>query len=146
MRFCPADLLERFYPPIWDFCAQHGITTNEALDEYATPGVRTLLAFAGRTIGIDLLRDWPDFVSHVRRASDVGYTNCAATLWSQYPAVSFGTKDELLGLIGRFLYDVPQRQRLAEEMRRQLNARFAHVKVNRRVLTKTTPSTQEIAA
>lgn len=144
MRYCPADLIERFYPPIWEFCSSLQITSNEELAELATPGVRSLLAFAGRTIGLDILNQWPDFVAHVNRSADRAYTSSAATLWAQYPAVAFSTRDELIGLISKYLYDVPERQRLAEEMRRQLTTRFAHIRVARRAAAATNQS--EVAA
>ena len=131
LRYCPADMIERFFPPIREFCAARGITSNAQLSELATPGVRALLAFAGRTIGIDILRDWPDFVPHLETSAEGGYTRSAASLWAHYPAIAFSTRDELLGLIAKYLYDVPERHRLAEEMRRQLNARFAHIRVKR---------------
>jgi hypothetical protein len=137
LRFTPADLIERFFPPIRDFCAQHGIETNAQLAEQSTPAIRGLLDFAGRTIGVHPLHGWPDFVGELNRAADAGYTRSAAAVWPEYPAVAFGSKDELLGLVERYLYDVPLRQRVADDMRRELRRRFEHVTVNRRIATPT---------
>ncbi|HYO08739.1 MAG TPA: hypothetical protein VER17_07175 [Tepidisphaeraceae bacterium] len=134
MRFAPADLLERFFPPILDFCQQCNITTGEQLLEEATPGVRLLMEFAARTIGVDLATAFPNLVFHLRESADAGYTRSAAAVWPQYPAVSFASKDELIGRVGRYLYDVPERRKVAEEMRRQLVGRFNHVRVNRQLL------------
>ena len=142
MRFCPQDLVERFYPPLLDFCDQLGIHSNEELAELATQPIRNLLEFASRTIGTDVLSAWPNFIDELRSAARAGYTRAAAAIWPQYPAVSFASKDELIGLVGKYLYDVPQRQRVAGEMRRQLLDRFGQVRVNRRLLR----PVEEIAA
>jgi hypothetical protein len=37
MRFCPADIIERFYPPLAAFCQQQGITTNAKSAATANP-------------------------------------------------------------------------------------------------------------
>ena len=122
MRFCAADLIERFFPPLIDFCARERIHTNAALSDQATPGVRELLAFASRTLGVDVLREWPDFVPHLlslRAQPRDGRS--AAVLWPEhYPQVCFSSRDELLALAAKFLYDQPQRRALADAMRRQL--------------------------
>ncbi len=124
MRFCAADVIEKLYPPLTDFCAREGIQTNAALAEHATPGVCELLAFASRTLGVDVLGEWPDFVPHLlsRRAEPRG-SRSAAVLWPEhYAQVCFSSRDELLRLTGKFLYDQPHRRALADAMRRQ----FAH--------------------
>jgi hypothetical protein len=131
MRFTPVDLLERFYPPIWEFCGRNQIDTNAQLAERATATIRNLLDFAGRTIGVHPLHAWEDFVSELRAAAESGYTRSAAAVFANYAAVSFSSKDQLLGMVERYLYDGPQRQRLADEMRREVRARFDHVQVNR---------------
>ena len=121
MRFCAADVIERFYPPLIDFCAREHIHTNAPLAEQATPGVRELLAFASRTLGIDVLTDWPDFVPHLLSLRAQPRSRSAAVLWpDHYSQVCFSTRDELLNLAGKFLYDQPQRRALADAMRRQL--------------------------
>jgi hypothetical protein len=121
VRFCAADVIERFYPPLVGFCAREGICSNAELAERATPGIRVLLAFASRTLGVDVLREWADFVPHLlsTRAQERG--RGAGVLWpEQYGDVCFGSRDELLNLVGKFLYDEPQRRRLAGAMRDQL--------------------------
>ena len=134
MRFTPVDLLERFYPPLWEFCRSNQIATNAQLAERATPAIRSLLDFAGRTIGVHPLHAWTDFITELRTAAEAGYTRSAAAVFANYAAVSFSSKDQLLGMVERHLYDGPQRQRLADEMRREVRARFDHVAVHRRVV------------
>jgi len=135
MRFCPADVIERFYPPIAVFCQEQRITTNAELKDRASTGIKRLLTFASRTLGMNILVDWPDFVPHVREIIATGKCRSAAALWSSYPVVSFHNRDELLALCERFLYDGPARQRLADEMRRELAeaSRRIRVSVNRSV-------------
>jgi hypothetical protein len=121
MRFCAADVIERFYPPLIDFCARERIHSNGALAEQATPGVRELLAFASRTLGVDVLSEWPNFVPHLLTLRAQPTSRSAAVLWPEhYSQVCFSSRDELLNLAGKFLYDQPHRRALAEAMRRQL--------------------------
>lgn len=121
MRFCAADVIERFYPPLIDFCARQHIHTNGTLAEQATPGVRELLAFASRTLGVDVLNDWPNFVPHLLSLRAQPRSGSAAVLWPEhYSQVCFSSRDELLNLAGKFLYDQPHRRALAEAMRHQL--------------------------
>jgi hypothetical protein len=135
MRFCPADVIERFFPPIAAFCKTNGIATNADLKERASIGIRRLLTFASRTLGMNVIVDWPDFVPHVLEVISSGKCRSAAALWSSYPAVSFHSRDELLARCERFHYDGPARQRLADEMRRELAeaSRRIRVSVNRNV-------------
>jgi hypothetical protein len=121
MRFCPADVIEKFFPPLIDFCARERIHSNAGLNENATPGIRELLAFASRTLGVDVLCDWPDFVPHLLSLRAEPRSRSAAVLWPEhYAQVCFSSRDELLTLAAKFLYDQPQRRALAEAMRRQL--------------------------
>lgn len=131
LRYCPADVIERIFPPLWDFCQSHGIANNAQLSERATPAIRALIAYASRTIGAYVLDAWPDFVGVLRASAERGYTQSAAAVWPQYPSIAFSSRDELLGLVGRYLYDVPMRQRVADEMRKALVTRFEHVRVNK---------------
>jgi len=121
MPFSAADLIEKFFPPLIDFCARGRLHSNAALAEHATPGVRELLAFASRTLNIDVLREWPDFVPHLLSLRAKPRSASAAVLWpEQYAHVCFSSRDEFLNLAGKFLYDQPQRRRLADAMRHQL--------------------------
>jgi hypothetical protein len=131
LRFCPADVIERLYPPIYRFCVDQRIETNARLDLAAPPGIRSLVRLASRTLGIDLLTEWPDFVPHILATCASEQTRCAAVLWpDEYPQVAFSTRDELMALATRYLYDGPERLRLANTMRRALHERTHHVKVS----------------
>src|SRR5688500_10687678 len=107
LRFTPADVLERFFPPISAFCGANQVASYAQLAERATPTIRALLDVAGRTIGAHPLQAWPEFVAELRSAADAGYTRSAAAIWPQYPAVAFSSRDELVGLVERYLYDAP---------------------------------------
>jgi hypothetical protein len=149
MRFCPADVIERIYPPIAQFCRENAIMTNAALRGASDGGVRRLVSFACRTLGIDVLTDWPDFVPQVLSIASSGRVRSAAAIWSCYPAVAFNSRDELLGLCSRYLYNVPARERLAEQMRRELagGAQRLRVSIDRQLISQRTPrGGQEVAA
>jgi len=146
MRFCPADLIERFYPPIAEFCRARGITTTSDLRSLAPRGMRRLIGFASRTLGMDVLSDWDDFVPHLLHVTETARTRSAGAIWSSYHAVCFHTRDELLAQCTHYLYDGPERRRLADEMRRQLAEASARVSVtvDRDVLSRL--GGQEVAA
>jgi hypothetical protein len=128
-RFCPADVIERLYPPIQELCLRQGIATNAELRDRATPLVRRLLGFAHATLGIDVLAQWPDFVPHVLSVASTGRARSAAALWSNYPSVTFGSRREMVALCAKYLDDVHARRRLAEGMRRELAERLNRVQV-----------------
>lgn len=120
MRYAAADVIDKLYPPLIDFCAGEHLHTNAALDDRATPGVRALLSFASRTLGVDVLRDWPEFVPHLLSLRQQARSRSAVVLWPEhYQSVCFSSRDELLNLAEKFLYDQPQRRQLADAMRRQ---------------------------
>ena len=66
------------FPPLGDFCARHGITSNaqlrEHLCEQATPAIRGLVDFLSHTVGINALNAWPDLPAALRDAAAAGYT------------------------------------------------------------------------
>jgi hypothetical protein len=147
MRFCPADVIERFYAPVAAFCRENQITTTAELRKRAPRSMRRLVGFASRTLGMDVLGEWDEFVPHLLDATATSRVRSAAAIWPEtYPAVSFASRDELLAQCTRHLYDVPARKRLAEAMRRQLAEASARVSVtvDRELLARLTG--QEVAA
>jgi hypothetical protein len=68
-------------------------------------------------------------VPHLLNVAATGRARSAAALWSSYPAVAFASRDELVTMCTKYLYDVPARARLAEEMRRELRERLERVRV-----------------
>ncbi len=150
MRYCPADVIEKFYPPIQAFCAQEKIATNAQLAEQATPGIREILSFATRTLGIDVLSDWPEFVPHLMAVRAAGRSRSAAVIWpAHYPAVSFSSREELVNVCAGLLYDVARRKQIADDMRRELQqqANRVQVVVNRRLIGGMSPARRdEVAA
>jgi hypothetical protein len=148
MRFCPADVIERFYAPVAEFCRANQITTTSELRRRAPRSMRRLVGFASRTLGMDVLADWDEFVPHLLDATATARVRSAAAIWpdESYPAVSFASRDELLAQCTRYLYDGPERKRVAETMRRQLTeaATRVSVTVDRELLARL--SGQEVAA
>jgi hypothetical protein len=135
IRYCPADVIERIYEPLWRFCTDQQITSDAALRERATPGIRRLLEYAGHTLGGAVWTLHEDFVGELTARAQSKFDESAIMTWpAEYPAVSFASRDELIGLVSRYLYDEPERRRLAEAMRRRVLAPIMRVSVSRRRL------------
>jgi hypothetical protein len=149
MRFCPADVIERFYPPVAEFCRANGITTTAELRQRAPRAMRRLVGFASRTLRMNVLSDWDDFVPHLLEVTNAEHARVrsAAAIFSSYSEVCFSSRDELLALCTRYLYDVPQRKRVAEDLRHQLTEASARVTVtvNKELLERLAASS-EVAA
>jgi len=119
MRFFPEDVIERIYRPLHAFCIEHEITTDDQLRAGATPVVRRLLAFADRTLGLDVFDLPGGFVPALLRRGDDGFARWPGSLWNgDYDAVSFGSREQLISLTRRYLEDAPERRRIAGAMRR----------------------------
>jgi hypothetical protein len=135
IRYCPADVIERIYEPLWRFCTDQQITSDAALRERATPGIRRLLHYAGHTLGGDVWMLHENFVGELAARAQSKFDESAIMTWpAEYPAISFASRDELIGLVSRYLYDEPERRRLAEAMRRRVLAPIMRVSVSRRRL------------
>jgi hypothetical protein len=121
MRFFTDDVIERIYRPLHAFCQQNGIRTDEQLRAGATTMVRRLLAFADKTLGMNVFEIPGGFVPELHRLSAQGFARFpGARFNSEYDRVSFGSRDQLMTLINRYLDDAPERRRIAGAMRRAL--------------------------
>ncbi len=146
LRYCAADVMERMLPPIWKFCSELQINSNDDLKQSASSGIWRLLNYLGKTFDVDVFQAWPNIVGMLRDAADADFARSAAALWPEYSAVAYSSRDELIGLASRYLYNVPERMEIAENMRVRVAQRFAHVHLNRNLLTNLTPRRTEVAA
>jgi hypothetical protein len=128
-RFCPADVIERLYPPIQRFCLSRQIGSNIELRTAMTPAIARLVHFADRTLGVDVLTDWADFVPQVLAWGSATHARSAAAIWSAYPTLTFSTRAELIALCEKYLYDVPARTRIARSMRQEMEDRQPQVQL-----------------
>ena len=120
MRFFTDDVIERIYRPLHAFCRQHAIRTDEQLRAGATTFVRRLLAFADKTLGMNVFDMPGGLVPELHRLSAHGFARFpGARFNSEYDRVSFGSREQLMTLIKRYLDDAPERRRLAGAMRRK---------------------------
>lgn len=129
MRFCPADVVERIFPPIAQFCREQAIESNDQLRQTATPMIKHLVSYVCRTYGMDVLNEWPEFVPQVLSIAASGQLRSAAAVWSSYPSFAFSSRDELLSLCTRYLYDGQARQQLNDRMRSELSRSPGRVRV-----------------
>ena len=74
-----------------------------------------------------------------------GKPRSAVELFIDYAAVTFSTRDELLTLATKYLYDSPERLRLADAMRRERTDPPVRVSVKRHVSSVFAP-VSEVAA
>jgi hypothetical protein len=123
MRFFPEDVVERIYRPLHAFCRQRQIFSDEQLQRQATKPINELLQYAGRTLGTGVFEVFPNFIAELQIAAKSNFSRtCGSMFSSEYDAIAFGSRDELLGLIKKFLNDVPERRRIAGAMRQTLSA------------------------
>jgi hypothetical protein len=119
MRFFPQDVIERIYRPLYGYCEQYNIVNDQELVARATPGVARLLHFAQTTLGASVFEVHSHFVEELRRGAGEGFIQCPGSLWDEYDAVAFSSRDELLELLNLYLADAPDRRRIAGAMRRR---------------------------
>jgi hypothetical protein len=119
MRFFPEDVIERIYQPLHEFCQQHNITNDQQLIATATPAVARLLHFAQITLNASVFEVHSHFVEELDRCAQHNFTQWPGSLWDEYDAVTFSSKQELLELLNVYLADAPDRRRIAGAMRRK---------------------------
>ena len=121
MRFFPEDVIERIYRPLYAFCREHEIASDLQLRQSTNTMVRRLLAYADRTLGMNVFDVQGGFVPVLLNLGQTGLNSWPGGLWNdEYDLVSFGSRDELIGLVNRYLSDAPERRRIAGAMRRAL--------------------------
>ena len=121
MRFFPEDVIERIYRPLYAFCRENDIRSDQQLRQWSNTMVRRLLAYADRTLGMNVFDVQGGFVPVLLNLGETGLNAWPGGLWNdEYDLVSFGSRDELIGLVNRYLSDAPERRRIAGAMRRTL--------------------------
>jgi hypothetical protein len=135
IRYVPGDMIERIYQPLWQWCVEEGIESDEYIQQRATPEVWKMLGQLQRTLGIDPFKLGMRLVDDLRTGADTGWLRSAAAVWpEQYDAVAFDSKGMMRQKISRFLGDEAERRRLAGAMRRVVVERLTYRAVNERLL------------
>jgi hypothetical protein len=153
VRYVPADMLERVYQPLCDWCIREGIRTDDELMRRATPDVLKMLGEVQRRIGVDPFKLNMSLVDDLRTGHDTGWARSAATVWPEYETVAFDSAALLRERIGFFLANHDERARVAAAMREKVVERLTYRAVNRRMLqfisdelNSRTLSSREVAA
>ena len=120
MRFFPEDVIERIYRPLHEFCRDQKITSDRRLRSQATPAIRRLIEFAEHTLGVSPFSVHQKFVPELLRLGEDGLCRFPGGLWEEYDAIAFASREEMLGMLRRYLNDAPERRRIAGAMRRRL--------------------------
>ena len=112
----------------WHFVIDKHITGHDILElrNRATPHVRGLLQQAEELIGVDPFQAGPSVIDVLKLSADGGYIRSAATVWDDYEQVCFRSAADLKTRVQRFLTDEPQRQAIAESMRKVVIDRFTY--------------------
>ncbi len=119
MRFFPRDVIERIYRPLHEFCRQQNITNDQQLIATATPAIARLLHFAQTTLDASVFEVHSHFLEALNLGAQGGFDEWPGSLWDEYDAVAFSSKQELLELLNVYLADAPDRRRIAGAMRRK---------------------------
>jgi hypothetical protein len=121
-RYFPQDVVARIFRPLYRFVIGAAITSDEQLMAMAPPGILRLLDFARQTLGVSVYEAYPSFVTMLRKSGNTGFVESIALL-PEYDRVAFSSRAQLLDLIGQYLYDEPERRRIASAMRLALTNR-----------------------
>jgi hypothetical protein len=132
-RYVPGDVIDRVYKPLWAWCVENGIETDDQLIQRATPGVLKMLGELQRTLGLDPFKLGMALVDDMRHGADVDFVRSPA-FWSEYDQVAFDSKARLHERIGHFLAHPEERESLTNSMRARVLDRLSYKAVNRRML------------
>jgi hypothetical protein len=134
IRYCPADEVECVYRPIWEWCVQHGVRTDDNLRRRATPKIHALLAELERLKGRDPFGLGVPLVTSMALAADGDYCNSAKSIWPEYDRVSFDSADTLRARVRHYLDHPGDRDEIAAAMRRRVVDRLTYTATTRRLL------------
>ena len=134
VRYCPADVVECVYRPIWEWCVDHGVRTDDELRRRATPEILALLAELARLKGRDPFGLGVPLVTSMALSADGDYCNSARSIWPEYDQVSFDSAETLRARLGHYLNHPDERDGLAAAMRRRVVDRLTYTATTRRLL------------
>jgi hypothetical protein len=134
-RWHPGDAVGPVYQELWDWCAQHGITSNEQLYARADAHVLEMIE------RINLLETSPAprremtvfDVMNGHRDSD--FMTSGESIWREYQEIAFNDRAELERKVRHFLTNPEDRARIAGTMRQAVIDRSSYVSINRRLLS-----------
>jgi hypothetical protein len=134
IRYCPADVVEGVYKPIWDWCLANDVRTDDDLIWRATPEIRKLLGELGRLKGRDPFSLGVPLVTSMALAADGDYTGSAKSVWPEYDQVSFDSADTLRARLTHYLEHREEREAITRTMRQRVIDRLTYTATTRRLL------------
>ncbi len=134
IRHAPGELVERVYKPIWDWCQEQQISSDEELLARATPQVQAGFAELQRLLGFGAFEFGSPFMEVMKLSADTGFTRSAASIWPEYGAVAFESKTQLHEKVKQYLGDDEGRRGIAGSMRAEVLERFTYLSTSRRLL------------
>jgi hypothetical protein len=132
-RYVAGDVIDRIYKPLWQWCLEHGVETDDQLLQRATPDVLKMLGELQRTLGLDPFKLGVKLTDDLRLGHDIDYLRAPA-FWPEYDAIRFETRPELQERVRRFLDNPGERAELAASMRRRVVDHLTYAATNRRML------------
>ncbi|MBV8782194.1 MAG: glycosyltransferase family 1 protein [Phycisphaerae bacterium] len=134
MRRCSGDRFDQTLRKLAKWCEAQQITTDVMLLARADDNVRDWLAELNEIDGKPVMGRGYDFVSEMMVTADEGFIRSAGTIWPEFDAVSFDSREELQAQIQTYLVDAPQRASLIASMRQRVLESLTYRAVSERML------------
>ncbi|MGB7159652.1 MAG: glycosyltransferase [Tepidisphaeraceae bacterium] len=134
IRYTPADVVENVYRPIWDWCVNHGVRSDEDLKRRATPEISARLAQLAMLKKGDPFSFGVPLVTSMALAADGDYTCSAGSIWAEYGKVSFDSAEKARQKVTHYLASADQRRAIATSMRQRVLDRLTYTAITRRLL------------
>ncbi|MCS7033222.1 MAG: glycosyltransferase, partial [Phycisphaerae bacterium] len=120
LRKVTGDDVEPLYRELWELCLDLGIRNTAQLRATSDNRVEALLQRISDLTGEHPLKQRHDFVELLQAVAEAGFLRMASTIWPEFPAVCFSTRQELLARVQYFLTAPDERRQIAESMRRRV--------------------------
>jgi hypothetical protein len=134
IRYCPGDVVEPIYRRLHEWCIANNVQDDQTLHRSDDADVQKWLKEIQSTIGTDAFSLGQSFLDVLRLSADGGYIRSAASIWPEYPLVSFESRMQMQSRVEHFLKNPQQRQELAQSMRTPVIERFSYAATSRRLL------------
>lgn len=130
------DRVGLLHQKLWDYCRQHGITSDAQLQKVTDPSITAIMQqinwLEGHRNGprID-----PPLYETCRLHAESEFLVSADSFWPQFDRVSFDTQTTLRKQVQHFLANTDQRLELSAAMRQPVAQRCTYTAITQRLLT-----------
>lgn len=133
-RWSQYDQIGRIYVEIWDWCRRNDIGSDEQLRSRADDRINALIGQINALHRYDTATYDMPLYDLIRTAADTDFMISASSIWPEYEAIAFATRDELQARVRRYLDDPAARRDLAMRMRQTVIDRCSYRAINQRLL------------